>query len=107
MGLLKKKSELMGSLNLPIIAFYLRKPIHKHQILFLYIERYLKWWNIPKDLALDSSAWKITIHMPEPWLLLLGFNFRLQPTYLGLKGFIVIVVYIERYLQKSTETQRK
>jgi len=26
----------------------------------------LKGWNIPKDLALDRSAWKIAIHVPEP-----------------------------------------
>ena len=26
----------------------------------------LKEWNIPKDLALDRSAWKIAIHVPEP-----------------------------------------
>ena len=26
----------------------------------------LKGWNIPKDLALDRSAWKTTIHVPEP-----------------------------------------
>ena len=32
----------------------------------------LKGWNIPKDL--DRSAWKTAIHVPEPWLLLLGFN---------------------------------
>ena len=29
--------------------------------------------DIPKDLALDRSAWKTAIHVPEP-LLLLGFN---------------------------------
>ena len=26
----------------------------------------LKRWNIPKDLALDRSAWKIAIHVLEP-----------------------------------------
>jgi len=26
----------------------------------------LKGWNIPKDLALDKSAWKTAIHVPEP-----------------------------------------
>jgi hypothetical protein len=30
------------------------------------IKRYLKEWNIPKELALDRSAWKIAIHVPEP-----------------------------------------
>jgi len=27
----------------------------------------LKGWNIPKDLALDRSAWKTAIHVPEPF----------------------------------------
>ena len=26
----------------------------------------LKGWNIPKDLALDRSAWKTAIHVTEP-----------------------------------------
>jgi hypothetical protein len=26
----------------------------------------LKGWNIPKDLALDRSAWKTTIHVLKP-----------------------------------------
>ena len=26
----------------------------------------LKGWNIPKDLALDRSAWKKAIHVPNP-----------------------------------------
>ena len=26
----------------------------------------LKGWNIPKDLALDSCAWKTAIHVFEP-----------------------------------------
>jgi hypothetical protein len=30
------------------------------------IKRYLKELNIPKKLVLDRSAWKITIHVPEP-----------------------------------------
>jgi hypothetical protein len=30
------------------------------------IKRDLKEWNIPKELALHRSAWKITIHVPEP-----------------------------------------
>ena len=25
-----------------------------------------KVWNIPKDLALDRSAWKIASHIPRP-----------------------------------------
>jgi hypothetical protein len=29
------------------------------------IKRYLKEWNISKELALDVSVWKMTIHVPE------------------------------------------
>ena len=30
------------------------------------IKEDLKGWNIPKDLALDRSAWKIASHVPGP-----------------------------------------
>jgi hypothetical protein len=30
------------------------------------IKRDLKEWNISKELALDRSAWKMAIHVPEP-----------------------------------------
>jgi hypothetical protein len=30
------------------------------------IKRDLKEWNISKELALDRSAWKMTIHVSEP-----------------------------------------
>jgi hypothetical protein len=30
------------------------------------IKRYFKECNISKKFALDRSAWKITIHVPEP-----------------------------------------
>jgi hypothetical protein len=30
------------------------------------IKRDLKEWNISKELALDMSAWKMVIHVPEP-----------------------------------------
>ena len=29
------------------------------------IKEYLKGWNILKNLALDRSAWKTAIHVPE------------------------------------------
>jgi hypothetical protein len=25
-----------------------------------------KEWNIPKDLAMDKSAWRLAINVPEP-----------------------------------------
>jgi hypothetical protein len=30
------------------------------------IKKYLKEWNISKELALDRSAWKMTIYVHEP-----------------------------------------
>jgi hypothetical protein len=33
------------------------------------IKRNLKEWNIPKEIVLDRSAWKIAIHVPEPWFM--------------------------------------
>ena len=29
------------------------------------IKRYLKGWDIPRDLCLDRSAWKAAIDVPE------------------------------------------
>jgi hypothetical protein len=31
------------------------------------IKRDLNEWNISKEFVLDRSAWKMTIHVPEPW----------------------------------------
>jgi len=39
---------------------------HKLSLVFNPKEGDLKGWNIPKDLALDRSAWKTAIHVPEP-----------------------------------------
>jgi len=30
------------------------------------IKRYLKAWDIPRDLCLNRSIWKAAIEMPEP-----------------------------------------
>ena len=30
------------------------------------VKRDLKDWNISKDIALDMSAWKLAINVPEP-----------------------------------------
>jgi hypothetical protein len=30
------------------------------------VKRDLKEWNIPKDLAMDRSAWRLAINVPEP-----------------------------------------
>ena len=30
------------------------------------VKRYLRDWNIVRELALDRAAWKAAIHVPEP-----------------------------------------
>jgi hypothetical protein len=30
------------------------------------IKRYLKAWDVPRDLCLNRSAWKAAIDVPEP-----------------------------------------
>ena len=64
------------------------------KILQLAIKGDLKGWNIPKDLALDRSAWKTTIHMPEPWLLLLGFNSNLPQLVWDLKALLLLLLLL-------------
>ena len=54
----------------------------------------LKGWNIPKDLALDSSAWKTAIHVPEPGLLLLGFNSSLPQLVWDLKALLLLLLLL-------------
>ena len=54
----------------------------------------LKGWNIPKDLALDRSAWKTAIHVPEPWLLLLGFNSSLPQLIWDLKALLLLLLLL-------------
>ena len=47
----------------------------------------LKGWNIPKDLALDRSAWKTAIYVPE----LLGFNSSLPQLVWDLKALLLLL----------------
>ena len=30
------------------------------------VKRYLKDWNISKEIVLDRSAWRVAINVPEP-----------------------------------------
>ena len=53
----------------------------------------LKGWNILKDLALDRSAWKIAIHVPGPWLLLLSFNSSLLQLVWDLKALLLLLYW--------------
>jgi hypothetical protein len=74
------------------------------------VKRDLKEWNISKDLAMDRSAWRLTINVPEPWPLfvlcplclftcllvsrLFGVSSLAYPNLLGTKGYDVIVVVV-------------
>jgi len=57
---------------------------------------------VPKDLALDRSAWKIAIHVPEPWLLMLGFNSSLPQLVWDLKTLLLLLS-----AQRTTEEEYK
>jgi hypothetical protein len=67
----------------------------------------LREWNVPKILALDSTAWRLVIHVPEfkftpCFHLVLVFGFLLfmrgfissLPQLGWEKGFDVVVVYL-------------
>jgi uncharacterized membrane protein YpjA len=75
----------------------------------------LRYWNVPKDLALDRTAWKSAIHVPESFtcvffllvLVLVSLCFCLvsyvaYPTLLGKKGFVVVVVVVVVHSQLLT-----
>ena len=38
------------------------------------VKRDLKDWNISKEIALDRSAWRLAINVPEPWTYFFGFH---------------------------------
>jgi hypothetical protein len=57
------------------------------------VKAVMKGWNIPKDLALNRSASKTTIHVPKPWLWFWVLTLA-YPNFLGTKGFIVVVVVV-------------
>ena len=46
-----------------------------------------------QNLALDRSAWKTTIHMPEPLLLLLGFNSSLPQLVWDLNALLLLLSF--------------
>jgi hypothetical protein len=57
------------------------------------VKKDLKGWDIPKDLALNRSAWKTAIYVPEPWLVdSIEFLTLAYRNLLGIKGFVVVVV---------------
>jgi len=58
------------------------------------IKRDLKGWNIPRDLCLNRSAWKTASHVPETWLLLLGFNSSLPQLVWNLKALLLLLLLI-------------
>jgi hypothetical protein len=72
------------------------------------VKRDLKEWNISNDLAMDRSAWRLAINVPEPWPLfvlcplcpfmclpvsrLFWVSSLAYPNLLGTKGYVVVVV---------------
>jgi hypothetical protein len=72
------------------------------------VKRDLKEWNISKDLAMDRSAWRLTINVSEPWPLsvlcplcpflclpvyrLFWVSSLAYPNLLGTKNYVVVVV---------------
>ena len=60
------------------------------------VKRDLKDWSIDKELAMDRGAWKLAIHVPEPWVgcEILWVSPLAYPNLFGTKGFVVVVVVV-------------
>ena len=55
--------------------------------------------GVPKYLslyiALDRSAWRLAINVPEPWTYFFQVSSLAYPNLLGKKGYVVVVVVIQ------------
>ena len=58
------------------------------------VKRDLKDWNISKEIALDRSAWRLAINVPEPWTYFFRVSSLAYPNLLGKKGYVVVVVVV-------------
>ena len=45
-----------------------------------------------KEIALDRSAWRLAINVPEPWTYFFRVSSLAYPNLLGKKGYVVVVV---------------
>ena len=52
------------------------------------VKRDLKDWNISKEIALDRSAWRLAINVPEPWTYFFRVSSLAYPNLLGKKGYV-------------------
>ena len=55
------------------------------------VKRDLKDWNISKEIALDRSAWRLAINVPEPLTYFFRVSSLAYPNLLGKKGYVVVV----------------
>jgi len=58
------------------------------------VKRNLKDWNISKEIALDRSAWRLAINVPEPCTYFFRVSSLAYPNLLGKKGYVVVVVVV-------------
>ena len=56
------------------------------------VKRDLKNWNISREIALDRSAWRLAINVPEPLTYFFRISSLAYPKLLGKKGYVVVVV---------------
>ena len=56
------------------------------------VKRDLKDWNISKEIALDRSASRLAINVPQPWTYFFRVSSLAYPNLLGKKGYVVVVV---------------
>ena len=58
------------------------------------VKRDLKDRSITRELAIDRGAWKLAIHVSEPWVgcEILWVSPLAYPNLFGTKGFVVVVV---------------
>ena len=52
------------------------------------VKRDLKDWNISKEIALDRSAWRLAINVPELWTYFFRVSSLAYPNLLGKKGYV-------------------
>ena len=55
------------------------------------VKRDLKDWNISKEIALDRSAWRLTINVPEPSTYFFRVSSLAYRNLFGKKSYVVVV----------------
>ena len=57
------------------------------------VKRYLKDWNISKEISLDRSVWRIAINVPEPVTYFFRVSSLAYPNLFG-KKTILLLLYL-------------